>query len=546
MSIARPIPSFIPENAPFTPEQRTWLNGLFAGLVALDDGVVPLTAEQAAALLPGVFDAPAASPAEPADDDDTPWHDPAMALDERLKLAEGRPLRRRMMAAMAQQDCGQCGYTCKDYADLLVAKKEERLNLCVPGGKATSRTLKALYEELGRAPAAVTVPATAPAPPEAETRTDASAPRTPTRDRPAEVTLVSRTRLNKPGSEKETWHIELDLAGSGIEYAVGDSLGIYPVNDPALVDAILQALGAPPDFPIAERTLREVLHDGVSLSPAPDMLFSLISYLTGGDRRQKARALAAGQDPDGDAATLDVLAALEKFPGIRPDPEALIESLDALQPRVYSISSSPRVTPGRVSLTVDAVRYVVGKRQRLGVGSTCLAGRFDLGMKFRAYVQKAHAFALPADPATPIVMVGPGTGIAPFRAFLHERMAGKAPGRNWLFFGHQRSACDFFYEDELVGMRQAGHLTRLTLAWSRDAEEKCYVQHRMRDVGRDLWSWLADGAHVYVCGDAQKMARDVELALIEIVAQHGARPQAEAIAFVSGLKKSGRYQQDVY
>jgi sulfite reductase (NADPH) flavoprotein alpha-component len=143
-------------------------------------------------------------------------------------------------------------------------------------------------------------------------------------------------------------------------------------------------------------------------------------------------------------------------------------------------------------------------------------------------------------------MVGPGTGIAPFRAFLHERMAGRAPGRNWLFFGHQRSACDFFYEDELVGMRQAGHLTRLTLAWSRDAEEKCYVQHRMRDVGRDLWSWLADGAHVYVCGDAQKMAKDVELALIEIVAAHGARPQAEAIAFVNGLKKSGRYQQDVY
>jgi sulfite reductase (NADPH) flavoprotein alpha-component len=143
-------------------------------------------------------------------------------------------------------------------------------------------------------------------------------------------------------------------------------------------------------------------------------------------------------------------------------------------------------------------------------------------------------------------MIGPGTGIAPFRAFLYERMASKAPGRNWLFFGHQRSNHDFFYEDELTGMKAAGALTRLSLAWSRDGSEKFYVQDRMREVGRDLWAWLADGAHVYVCGDAKRMARDVEGALVEIVSAHGARTTDEAIAFVAGLKKSGRYQQDVY
>jgi sulfite reductase (NADPH) flavoprotein alpha-component len=143
-------------------------------------------------------------------------------------------------------------------------------------------------------------------------------------------------------------------------------------------------------------------------------------------------------------------------------------------------------------------------------------------------------------------MIGPGTGVAPFRAFLHERMATKAPGRNWLFFGHQHCDRDFFYEDELIGMRSAGFLNRLTLAWSRDAEHKIYVQDRMREVGRDLWAWLADGAHVYVCGDAKKMAKDVELALIDIVAAHGARTQEEAFAFVAQLRKSGRYQQDVY
>ena len=229
-----------------------------------------------------------------------------------------------------------------------------------------------------------------------------------------------------------------------------------------------------------------MLTDSVSLSPAPDMLFQLISYLTGGERKKKAQALAAGQDPDGDAATLDVLAALQKFPGIRPDPEAFIEALDVLQPRVYSISSSLKLNPGRVSLTVDAVRYQVNKRMRLGVASTFLAGRASPGDKIRVYVQKAQHFALPTDPGKPIIMVGPGTGLAPFRAFLQERQATDAPGPNWLYFGHQRSDFDFFYEDELKAMRSSGLLTRLTLAWSRDGKERIYVQHRIRDDGRYL------------------------------------------------------------
>jgi sulfite reductase (NADPH) flavoprotein alpha-component len=217
-----------------------------------------------------------------------------------------------------------------------------------------------------------------------------------------------------------------------------------------------------------------------------------------------------------------------------------------LQPRLYSISSSPKPQPARISLTVDAVRYPVGKRTRLGVASTFLGARTRPGDRLKVYVQKAHAFGLPADPNTPIIMIGPGTGIAPFRAFLQERMATNAPGRNWLFFGHQRSDYDFFYKDELTGMKAAGVLTRLSLAWSRDAEQKFYVQDRMVEAGRDLWSWIADGAHIYVCGDAQRMARDVERALVDIVAAHGARAPNEAAAFVADLKKRGRYQTDVY
>jgi sulfite reductase (NADPH) flavoprotein alpha-component len=312
-----------------------------------------------------------------------------------------------------------------------------------------------------------------------------------------------------------------------------------------LVDAVIAAIDVPADFPIAGRALRDVLTDNSSLGEAPDMLFELISYITGGERRQKAKALAAGSDPDGDAITLDVLAALQKFPGIRPDPEAFVEALDPLQPRLYSIASSPKAAPGKVALTIDAVRYANGERPRVGVASTFFAERITPGTKLKAYIQKAHAFGLPADPATPIIMIGPGTGVAPFRAFLHERMATKAPGRNWLFFGHQRRDHDFFYEDEFAGMTAAGVLTNLTLAWSRDSEQKVYVQDRMRETGRDLWAWLADGAHVYVCG-AITMGRDVERALLDVIATHGARSADQAAAFLAELKKAGRYQADVY
>jgi sulfite reductase (NADPH) flavoprotein alpha-component len=456
-----------------------------------------------------------------------------------MKLAEAKPLRWRMMAAMAQQDCGQCGYDCKNYSGAIFQGKEERLNLCVPGGKETARMLKRLHEEFKSAPAEPPMPA-------AETVSVPEAVPRYSRDNPAMATVLSCRRLNKPGSQKETWHVELNVATRGLDYAVGDSFGLFPTNDPGLVDAVIKALGAPADFPIGGRTLRECLLDGVSLSPAPDMLFQLFSYITGGERRQKARALAEGDDPDGDAETLDVLAGLEKFKGIHIDPEALVEALEPVQPRLYSISSSPKSNPGAVALTVDTVRYAINGRKRLGVASTFLAERVKPGDKIKAYVQKAHAFGLPADPLVPIIMVGPGTGIAPFRAFLHERMAIKAPGRNWLFFGHQRRDCDFFYEDELNGLKSAGVLTRLSLAWSRDGKEKFYVQDRMREVGRDLWTWLTEGAHVYVCGDGKHMAKDVERTLVDIVAQHGARTTDEAIAFVADLKRKGRYQQDVY
>jgi sulfite reductase (NADPH) flavoprotein alpha-component len=523
----------IPSSAPFSEAQRSWLNGFFAGLLSTECPTA-LSAEQGAAVMQG--------PAGHVDDGEAPWHDQTMPIADRMKLAEGRPLRRRMMAAMAQQDCGQCGYDCHNYSEAIASKAEARLNLCVPGGKETARMLKSLYEELDGAPAAASSPAAVPA---------AAAPATAaepgrSRDNPAPATFLSRRLLNKAGSEKETWHIDFDLTGCGLDYVVGDSFGIFARNDLGHVDQIIALLGASHTTKVRGKTLREVLTDEVSLAPAPDSLFELISFITGGAQREKARALAQGDDPDGDAATLDVMAALQKFSGVRPHPEAFVEALEPMQPRLYSISSSHNATPGKLSLTVDCVRYVIGKRKRLGLASTFLAERIQPGDTVRVYVQKAHGFALPQDPKVPIIMIGPGTGVAPFRAFLLDRKATGAPGKNWLFFGHQRSGCDFFYGDELNALKTAGLLTRLSLAWSRDGDKKFYVQDRMREVGRELWSWLAEGANVYVCGDAKRMAKDVERALVDIVAQHGARSTDDAVSFVGELKKNGRFQQDIY
>ena len=341
---------------------------------------------------------------------------------------------------------------------------------------------------------------------------------------------MSRTRLNKPGSEKESWHIELDLAGTGIDYRVGDAFGIFPTNDPALADAVIAALHAPADFPIGGRALRDVLIDGVSLGAAPDMLFQLFSYITGGERRQKAKALRPAKIPTATPPRSTCLRPLRNSRACGPIRKP--SSKRSIRCSHGSTRSRPRPRSIARAWRSASTPYAIPSTAAPG---SALRPRFSAsasvpGIASRSMSRRPQHFGLPADPSLPVIMIGPGTGIAPFRAFLHERMATKAPGRNWLFFGHQRHDHDFFYEDELTGMKAAGALTRLSLAWSRDGAEKFYVQDRMREVGRDLWAWIADGAHVYVCGDAKRMARDVEGALVEIVAQHGARTTDEAIA----------------
>jgi sulfite reductase (NADPH) flavoprotein alpha-component len=533
---AKTAPSFIPETAPFSPEQRRWLDIFFKDLAALH-ALPESTLAEAASRLAGNGVAV----------DDAPWHKPKLPLNERMLLAEGRSMARRMMAAMGQQDCRQCGYDCEEYAEAIARLAEARLNLCVPGGKDTARMLAALVAEAAGGAAAFdaqaykTRVAAANAPPPAETRPGYH------RDNPVTVAIKARERLNPDSApEAATYHVEIDLDGSGLDYRVGDALGIFPHNDPALVDAVIAAIGASPDVLVGERTLRSLLTSERSLGTAPDALFEMIACMTGGERRRTAKQLAAGKDPDGDAARLDVLAALQKFSGIKPDAEAFADSLDPLQPRLYSIASSLLAQPGIAALTVRHVNYERDGRRRDGVGSSWLSTRGPVGSTLRAYIQRAPHFRLPASGDVPVIMVGPGTGIAPFRAFLQERGATSSASRNWLFFGHRHQATDFFYERELNAFRNSGVLTRLSLAWSRDGDKKTYVHHKMIEEGEELFDWLYDGAHFYVCGDSRHMAGDVERALVEIVADYGNRDEEAAKEWVANLKADGRYRTDVY
>ncbi|MBL6076651.1 sulfite reductase subunit alpha [Belnapia sp. T18] len=497
MNAISPAP-LIPESAPFTPAQRAWLNGFLAGLYGGAEAALPAPAQEA---------------------EDFPWHDPALDLAERMVLAEGKPKPRRLMAAMAQLDCGQCGYICQTYAEALASGAETSASLCVPGGKPTTKALKSLLAEA--APLAPAAPAPKPAGPVGEP-----------------VRFLAATRLTGPASAKDVRHVVLDLAGTGLAYQAGDSVGVMVENDPALVDAVIAALGAEP-------SLRPVLLRERDIGRPLDRTTDLLAGAAR-DPREAAmlRKLSDGDD-DAGPKEADLLDLLQAFPSARPPVADLIASLPALKPRLYSIASSPLAAPGKVELCIGVVQAERRGRLRDGIASCHLALRASPDQPLRAYIQPSH-FRLPENPETPVVMIGPGTGIAPFRAFLQHRAATAAPGRNWLFFGEQRSATDFLFRPEIEAWREDGLLTRLSLAWSRDGVQKVYVQDRMREEASDLWRWLQDGAHVYVCGDASRMAKDVDTALRAIAMEQGRMNADQARDWIVSLARQHRYQRDVY
>jgi sulfite reductase (NADPH) flavoprotein alpha-component len=522
--------AIIPESAPFDPEQRAWLNGFLAGWLGLHRAAEATTAE-----------APASPPAEV---EEFPWHDPSLSMDERLGLAEGRPLERRLMAAMAQLDCGACGYDCRRYSEAIATGQESSLTLCSPGGAETAKALRRIVKESADdSPPAL-----------AKASSDAPAPRPNwsgwSRSNPYPARIIRSVNLNGPGSAKRTHHVEIDLGHGGLRYEVGDALGVFPTNCPELVADLIDTLAVPATEPLTlppdglPSTLREALTRHACLAEATDALLGLLARSAADPA--EAEVLARLVEDDEPVGGCDVLDLLRRFPSARPSPAEFVAALAPIRPRLYSISSSPRRHPTQVHLTVGRVAYTSESRLRKGVASTMLADRLAPGDEVRVFVQPSHGFRLPDDPSAPIIMIGPGTGLAPFRGFLQDREAAGAAGRSWLFFGDQRSATDFLYREELESYLRSGVLTRLSTAFSRDQENKIYVQDRMIEAGVELFAWLEEGAHVFVCGDARRMAPDVDRALHRIVREHGHVGDDGASEYLAGLRSVGRYRMDVY
>jgi sulfite reductase (NADPH) flavoprotein alpha-component len=578
---------YIPETAPFTARQRLWLNGYLAGLFAATtpDIAGHETAEPALPLLvlfgsqtgtaekiarhvakeakargcqPRVVDAAAHATIEwkteanllvvtsTYGDGDMP--DNAQAFWDWLQTDDARSLAHLNFSVLALGDAS--------YEHFCAAGKKIDARLEQIGARRIHPRADCDLDYDASATtwtsAVLTIVVKAFAPsldsmPQAES--PGAPPRLPFDSRnPFPARLLANRRLNGPGSEKETRHYEIALEDSGLAYEAGDALGVLPVNCPELVNDLLNTLGCDGEeavpTPAGEISLRKALGTVFEVNqPGAEFLQRLAAHnqtlrdLLAPERREDLKQWLWGRG---------VIDLLLETPAARFQPAEFVALLKKLAPRLYSIASSPKAHAGQVHLTVNTVRYESRGRARKGVGSTFLADRVGDTERVKIFVQPSHGFRPPEKADAPMIMVGPGTGVAPFRAFLHERRATAAPGRNWLFFGEQRAASDFYYRDELEQMLADGHLTKLSTAFSRDQTEKIYVQHRLLENARELWSWLLDGAHFYVCGDAARMAKDVDAALHRVIATAGGLGEAGAQEYLKQMKTAKRYQRDVY
>ena len=368
--------------------------------------------------------------------------------------------------------------------------------------------------------------------------------------RPFPSPILNSFDLNKAGSLRETFHIELGLEGSGLEYETGDALGVLSHNPEGAVDEILKNLpfNVKDDVPLpggGEAPLREALITSYDIRNLNKTLVQKWQSRSGSPFLRAMVEGAVKEDFEEFCWGRELIDLITEHPADFADGEEFVGILKKLQPRLYSIASSPNAHPGEVHLTVAIVRYNSHDRNRGGVCSTFLSDRVEENVP-GVFVHHNKAFRLPLDLSKDVIMVGPGTGIAPFRAFLEERKATEASGRNWLFFGNPHAATDFIYEEEITQMQKEGVLNNLSLAFSRDQAEKVYVQDLMLESGKEFWDWLDGGGHFYVCGDASRMAKDVDKALHTIAMEHGGLSEEDAIAYFKELKKEKRYARDVY
>lgn len=397
------------------------------------------------------------------------------------------------------------------------------------------------------APAAAPAPAAVPVVEVAPAKTTS----TYSKSHPFPAPLLANVKLNGDGSAKDTRHFAFSLEGSGLSYEAGDALGVRATNCPELAEELLRALGRSGEEPVPDRDgketpLREALIHHYEITRIPSPLLKAVAERSGDAELLKLTAPGVNGELSKFLWGREIIDLLHGHPKAKFTPTEFVALLKKLQPRLYSISSSPKAHPGEVHLCVGVVRYDSLGRARKGVCSTFLAERVPAGGAVPVFVHHNKNFRPPANPDAPMIMVGPGTGIAPFRAFLEERRASGAKGRNWLFFGDQRSATDFLFRDELEAMQREGTLHRLDLAFSRDQAEKIYVQTRMLEHAKELYAWLEEGGGFYVCGDASRMAKDVDAALHQVIQTASGRTAEEATAYVAALKKDKRYQRDVY
>ncbi|MGB7481167.1 MAG: assimilatory sulfite reductase (NADPH) flavoprotein subunit, partial [Burkholderiaceae bacterium] len=370
------------------------------------------------------------------------------------------------------------------------------------------------------------------------------------KQRPFPAQVSANIRLTGRGSTKDTRHIELELEGAGLDYVPGDALGVLPQNDPALAAELLELFGWSGSEAVTGRngdtTIAAALQTEFEISALTPRFIEQWATLSGA--AQLAERVA--QMPRSELAAFmrenHITDLVRAYPAPGIAPAALLPALRGLQPRLYSIASSAELAPGEVHLCVAPLRYQLQQRERHGVASLHLAERLGVGDSVPVYVQQNEHFRLPADAATPIVMIGAGTGVAPYRAFLQQREARGERGRSWLFFGERNFRTDFLYQAEWQGWLRAGLLTRADVAFSRDQHEKIYVQHRLLQQGDELYRWIADGAHLYVCGDANGMAQDVNAALLSVIAAGRERGDEDAADYLRELQVAGRYQKDVY
>src|SRR5438270_5406580 len=372
-----------------------------------------------------------------------------------------------------------------------------------------------------------------------------------TRQNPFPGKLLVNRQLSSGDSEKDTRHFEIDLTGWGLNFEPGDSVAIYPTNDPALVDEIIHALAAKGDEPVpaakTTKPFREALLRDYSITqPPPKFLRALAERANAAPMLVELLHPDRKPDLDNFLWGMEVIDFLVDHPSAKFKPEEFVGLLNKLQPRLYSVASSLRVFPDQVHFIVDIIRYESHGRVRKGVATAFLAERADKA-PVPVYPSSAKHFHMPEDPNTPLIMIGPGTGIAPFRAFLQDRQATGAKGKNWLFFGAQREKCDYAYQEDWERFTRDGLLTKLDCAWSRDQAHKIYVQTKLLEHAAEIWKWIdGEGAQFFVCGDAKRMAKDVDAALRKIVQEQGGKSVDEANSYVEKLKTDKRYKRDVY